>query len=44
MKPHGVTNSNHEKERIILSIGFKNNSYDDLMKKFKDNLLINDIL
>jgi hypothetical protein len=44
MKPHGVTNSNTEKERVMLSIGFKNNSYDDLMKKFKDKLLINDIL
>ena len=44
MKPHGVTNSNPEKERIMLSMGFKNNSYDDLMGKFKDRLLINDIL
>jgi hypothetical protein len=44
MKPHGVTNSNLEKERIMLSIGFKNNSYEDLIRKFKDKLLINDIL
>jgi hypothetical protein len=44
MKPHGVTNSNPEKERIMLSMGFKNNSYDDLIKKFKDKVLINDIL
>lgn len=43
MKPHGVTNSNTEKERIMLSMGFKNNSYDDLVKKFKDGTLINDI-
>ena len=43
-KLHGVKNESAEKERIILSIGFKNNSYDDLMKKFKDKLLINDIL
>ena len=44
MEPHGVLNSNNDKERIILSMGFKNNSYDDLVKKFKDGLLINDIL
>ena len=44
MKPHGVINSNTEKERVMLSIGFKNNSYDDLVKRFKDGLLINDIL
>jgi hypothetical protein len=43
-KLHGVKNKNVGKERIILSIGFKNDSYDDLMKKFKDKLLINDIL
>jgi len=43
MKPHGVTNSSTEKERIILSMGFRNNSYDGLVKKFKDGTLINDI-
>ena len=44
MEPHGVLNGNTEKERIVLSMGFKNNSYDDLVKRFKDGLLINDIL
>jgi len=44
MKPHGVTNSSTEKERIILSMGFRNNSYDDLVKMFNNGLLINDIL
>jgi hypothetical protein len=43
MKPHGVKNESTEKERIILSIGFKNYSYDTLLKSFKEGTLINDI-
>lgn len=42
MKPHGVQNNNTEKERVILSIGFKNNSYNELLQKFKGGDLIND--
>lgn len=42
MKPHGVKNKNEHKERIMLSMGFKNNSYEDMIRKFKDGLLIND--
>jgi hypothetical protein len=44
MIPHGVKNENTEKERIILSIGFKNNSYTHLLKIFKEGTLINDTL
>jgi hypothetical protein len=42
-KLHGVKNENTEKERIILSIGFKNHSYNALLKSFKEGTLINDI-
>lgn len=41
MKLHGVKNQNSTKERIILSIGFKNNSYDDLKEMYYKNELIN---
>ena len=44
MKPHGVKNESTEKERIILSIGFKNDSYTHLLKLFKEGTLINDTL
>ena len=44
MKPHGVENKNLEKERIILSIGVKNNPYDELILMHKKGTLINAIL
>lgn len=34
MKLHGVKNKNAEKERIILSIGFKEHSYEQLLQEF----------
>jgi hypothetical protein len=40
-KPHGVINENTERERIMLSIGFKNNSYDSLLKMHNKQELIN---
>ena len=40
-KPHYVTNQNPDKERIILSIGFKNNSYNDLKEMHHTQELIN---
>ena len=43
MKLHGVSNENPDNERIILSIGFKNNAYDELVKKYKEQDFINDI-
>ena len=43
MKPHGVKNESTEKERIVLSIGFKNHTYDRLINSFKEGTLINDI-
>lgn len=39
--PHGVINENTERERIMLSIGFKNNSYDSLLKMHHRMELIN---
>lgn len=44
MKPHGVKNKNESKERIMLSMGFKNHSYDELKKLFNENKLINVVL
>lgn len=41
MKPHGTTNTNTDKERIILSIGFKEKTYTELMSAFLSNTLIN---
>lgn len=43
-KPHYVKNQNPDKERIILSIGFKNNKYDDLKEMHYRKKLINDTL
>ena len=43
-KPHYVNNQNPDKERIMLSIGFKNNSYDELRKMYHKKELINDTL
>lgn len=43
-KPHGVSNKNSEHERIILSIGFKNQSYENLIKSLNEGKLINDII
>ncbi len=40
-KPHGVINENTERERIMLSIGFKNISYDSLLKMHNKQELIN---
>jgi len=40
-KLHGVKNENTEKERIILSIGFKNHSYNDLKEMHRNLELIN---
>jgi hypothetical protein len=43
-KFHGVKNENTDKERIMLSIGFKNNSYENLIQSFKEGTLINDVI
>jgi hypothetical protein len=43
-KTHYVKNQNTEKERIMLSIGFKNNSYNDLKEMHHNKELINDTL
>lgn len=40
-KPHYVNNKNLNKERIILSIGFKNNSYDSLKDMYYKKELFN---
>ena len=40
-KLHGVKNENTEKERIILSIGFKNNTYSTLKEMYYNGELIN---
>jgi hypothetical protein len=41
-KPHYVHNQNPDKERIMLSIGFKGHSYEKLVKNFKEGTLFND--
>ena len=41
-KTHYVKNQNPDHERIILSIGFKNNSYNDLKEMHHKKELIND--
>jgi hypothetical protein len=43
-KTHYVKNQNPDHERIILSIGFKNNSYNDLKEMHHKKELINDSL
>ena len=43
-KPHYVKNQNPDSERIMLSIGFKNNSYNDLKEMHHKKELINDTL
>lgn len=43
-KPHYVKNQNPDKERIILSIGFKNKTYNDLKEMYHNKELINDTL
>lgn len=40
-RPHYVKNQNPNKERIILSIGFKNNNYDELKEMHQNKKLIN---
>ena len=40
MKKHGVRNENTQSERIILSIGFKEKSYEELSEAFLSNTLI----
>ena len=40
-KTHYVKNQNTDKERIMLSIGFKNNSYNDLKEMHHNKELIN---
>ena len=44
LKPHGVTNSNTEKERIMLSMGFKNYSYNEIKTMFNNGELLNVII
>ena len=41
MKFHGVKNKNPEKERIVLSIGFKNNTYSTLKEMYYNGEIIN---
>jgi hypothetical protein len=43
-KTHYVKNQNPDKERIMLSIGFKNNSYNDLREMHHKQELVNAIL
>jgi hypothetical protein len=43
-KTHYVKNQNPDKERIMLSIGFKNNSYNDLREMHHKQELFNAIL
>jgi hypothetical protein len=43
-QPHYVKNQNPDKERIMLSIGFKNNSYDELKEMYHKRELINGTL
>jgi hypothetical protein len=43
-KPHYARNQNPDSERIMLSIGFKNNSYNDLKEMHHKKELINDTL
>jgi hypothetical protein len=43
-KSHYVRNQNPDSERIMLSIGFKNNSYNDLKEMHHKKELINDTL
>lgn len=44
VKPHGVKNENSESERIMLSIGFKNHSYDKIKTMFNNGELLNGVL
>ena len=41
MKPHGIENKNPERERLMLSIGFKNHSYNTLREMHYNGELIN---
>ena len=41
MKPHGIENKNPEKERLVLSIGFKHHSYSTLKEMYYNGKLIN---
>jgi hypothetical protein len=43
-KPHYVKNQNPDKERIVLSIGFKNTNYNELKEMYHKKELINDTL
>jgi hypothetical protein len=43
-KPHYVKNQNPDSERIMLSLGFKNNSYSELKEMYHKKELINDTL
>jgi hypothetical protein len=44
MKPHGVKNETYAGERIILSIGFKNHTYDEMKTMFNNGELLNAVL
>lgn len=41
MKPHGIENKNPDRERLMLSIGFKNHSYSTLKEMHFNRELIN---
>ena len=41
MRPHMVANKTLDKTRIVLSIGFKNNSYEEMRELFKTGKLLN---
>jgi hypothetical protein len=43
-RPHYVKNQNPDSERIMLSLGFKNNSYSELKEMHHKKELINDTL
>lgn len=38
---HGVTNISTDKERIVLSVGFKDHSYEDLFKLHQEKKFLN---
>lgn len=41
MRPHMVANKTLNKNRIMLSMGFKNNSYEEMRELFKSGKLLN---
>ena len=44
LKPHGIENKNTEKERIVLSMGFKNHSYGTMKEMHYKGELLNVVI